>query len=373
MGVEPSGPALRATEYKRQSLIMNLQRAFGKINELGSNVVIASTQFLSRRKWLRTPDFSTDIVGQGSLRYRAIHDWCKADPAQYPVRNCHEMVIDSQGRLYLLTDHPKNNVLVLDVNGNVLNSWTLNSSSAHGLSLSRHGGDESLWICDPYDAKVVRTSLDGQVLQTLPGPHSLGIYGFSMPYAPTQTAIAPNGDIYVADGYGSQYVIQFDAAGHYIRHFGGKGNDLHHFDFAHGIAIDDRRGAGNEILLVTSRRQSCIKTFSLDGKYLGEISLPGGYPCRPVMYGKNMLISLCWSEAHMKANTGFVVILDQNNRLLSSLGGAAEVDGQGELVQLRPTYTCFRHVHDVCVDSMGNLYVCQWNAANSYPVKLESM
>jgi peptidylamidoglycolate lyase len=349
---------------------MNLQKAFGLVNAWGSDAFIGSTQLLSRLGWLRTPGESADTVGQGRFRYRVVRDWCKADPGKVPIRNCHEMVIDRLGRLYLLTDHPRNNVIVLGGDGQVVKHWTLNSKSAHGLTLHDHHGQECLWICDPYDAKVVCTSLDGQVMKTLPGPHALGIYSFAMPYAPTQTAIAPNGDVYVADGYGSQHVLQFDASGRYVRQFGGRGRRPQHLDFAHGIAIDPRRGRGHEILLVTSRRESRIKQFSLDGDYLGSIELPGGFPCRPVIHGQNLLVSLCWSQAHLKANTGFIVVLDENNRLLASLGGDAETDEHGVLRRLKPTYACFRHVHDVCPDSQGNLYVCQWNAAHTYPIKL---
>jgi hypothetical protein len=59
---------------------------------------------------------------------------------------------------------------------------------------------------------------------------------------PTETAVAPNGDIYVADGYGSDYIIQYNSKGQYIRHFGGKhnANPEHNLVNAHGVSIDLR-------------------------------------------------------------------------------------------------------------------------------------
>ncbi|NGY04812.1 6-bladed beta-propeller [Solimonas terrae] len=352
---------------------MSLQRAFGKLNELGSDAFIAGTRFLSKRNWVSTSSADARIVGAGAFRYRVDHDWCKAMPDAVPVKNAHEMAIDADGHLYLLTDHPRNNVIVFDRDGCVLDTWTLGLRGAHGLTIATQDGRQCLWICDPYAAQVIQTTLKGEVLRRLPGPHALGLYRALMPYAPTQTAVAPNGDIYVADGYGSQHVLQFDAAGNFIRHFGGKGSAPENLDFAHGIAIDSRKGRGHEVLLVTSRRQSCIKRFSLDGHYLGEIKLPGGYPCRPVLHGEHMLVSLCWSGAHMKPNSGFVVILDMHDRLCTALGGTATRDAQGELVALQSSYDCFHHVHDVCADLSGNLYVAQWNADGVYPWRLAAI
>lgn len=340
--------------------------------EIAGNIYIDGIQLLSRLRWLRTPRHDTDTLGQGPFRYRIDRHWCRANRMAMPVNNCHEMVIDSRQRLYLLTDYPRNNMLVLSPAGEVIDSWTLNSSGAHGLTLSRSNGTEFLWICDPYRPSVVKTTLDGKVLQTLPNPADIGVYTRSDPYAPTQTAVAANGDIYVADGYGSQYVIQFNANGNYIRRFGGKGKQNFNLNFAHGIAIDARI-PNRPVLLVTSRKASCIKRFTMDGDYLDEIRLPGGYPCRPVVYGDYILVSLCWSEAHLKPNSGFIIILDKDNHVCETLGGHAEIDDAGRLVRLKSDYSTFCHVHDVCADAMGNLYVCQWNAGKVYPYKLTKM
>jgi hypothetical protein len=347
-----------------------MQKLFRRMNAIGSNALIAGTQVLERAGLIRAPG-NVSVVGDGEYRYRVNRHWCQANPQLLPVNNCHEMVIDSQQRLYLLTDEPRNNVIVFDCQGKVLNHWTLNSSSAHGLTLVHEGGQEYLWICCPYEGRVVKTTLAGEVLMTLPDPQALGVYASTQPYLPTQVAVASNGDIYVADGYGSNYVVQFNARGEYLRRFGGKRAGDASLDFAHGIAIDNRRGAANEILLVTSRRESCFKQFSLQGDYIGTIPLPGAYPCRPVISGDKVLAGLCWSGAHLKPNTGFVVMLDADNRVCATPGGQARYNGQGKLQALVPDYSVFHHVHDVCADSAGNLYVCQWNAGKLYPWKLE--
>ena len=65
-------------------------------------------------------------------------------------------------------------------------------------------------------------------------------------------------------------------------------------------------------------------------------------------------------------------ILDKDNKVVSNPGGtkAEYKDGeiQGRMVQEQ---AIFNHCHDVCIDEDENIYVCQWNANQTYPVKLE--
>ena len=352
---------------------LSYQSLFGLFNQQLNDRFVGLIQLLSKLQLVKTPHKQARRLGQDDWTYEFQPDWSKADPNVVPIRNCHEMEIDKNGRLYLLTDHPDNNVVVYDLQGNLLDHWTLGMKSAHGLTMVDESNSQVLWICDAYSGKVVKTSLTGEVLQTLASPHELGIYRANQGYAPTQTAVAENGDIYVADGYGSQFVIQYSKDGEYIRHFGGKGLANSNLDFAHGIAIDSRAGKGKEVLLVTSRRQSCIKQFTLDGELIGKISLPGAFPCRPVIHREHIYIGLCWSGVHLKPNSGFVIVLDQNNEVCATLGGTAVLGATGSLHRLRSDYSSFHHVHDVTVDNDGNIYVCEWNAGGAYPVKLEKL
>lgn len=318
------------------------------------------------------PALSNDILGHGDFLYRAELGWGDLDPARTPVNNCHEMVMDSRGRLIMVTDEPRNNILIYDKAGTLLDSWGTDFPGGHGLTLWNAGGEEFLFITDPPQGRVAKTTLDGRVLLTIEHPSKVGAYGEEDRFQPTETAIGPNGDIYVADGYGSHWILQYDQRGEFIRKFGGRGDADEQFQTPHGVAIDHRDPAG-PTLLVTSRAHNAFKRFTLDGQYLSTVFLPGAYVCRPVIDGENVYSGVCWSRLrylNQTPNSGFVTILDGEDRVVSNPAGTAPEYRNGELQLMLQDVPVFKHCHDVCVDDEKNLYVCQWNADRSYPIKL---
>ena len=174
---------------------MTLHRHIAAANDLASRAFIGMTQWAVRRGLVRRPSLDTEEVGEGAFRYRVQRDLCRTTLERHPIENAHEMAFDAAGRLYLLTDHPRNNVLVFDPDGEVVDAWTLGMRGAHGLTLATEEGREVLYICDAYGPRVVKCTLSGEVLMTLPSPHHLGVYRAHEPYLPTQSAVAPNGDI----------------------------------------------------------------------------------------------------------------------------------------------------------------------------------
>ncbi|MCY4159264.1 MAG: 6-bladed beta-propeller [Bacteroidetes bacterium] len=317
-----------------------------------------------------------ELIGHGDYRYKVHRTWGQQDPAAIPVKNCHEMVQDRAGRLIMIGDDIRNNILIYDTSGNVLDTWGDEYPYGHGLTLWDEGGEEFLFICDNgFDGnpQVVKTTLAGNVVMKLPHPQEIGVYEESDAYHPTETAIGPNGDIYVADGYGAQWILQFNHEGEFIRRFGGKGDEDHQFQTAHGVCVD-LRNPDQPSLVCTSRGHNAFKRFSLSGEYLSTVFLPGAYVCRAVIH-KDMLYSgVCWSRLrylNQTPDSGFVTILDSNDRVVSNPGGTMPVYRDGELQLMLQAEPIFNHCHDVCVDKDENLYICQWNAGQTYPIKLE--
>lgn len=310
------------------------------------------------------------ILGHNQKRYRINTKWSQADVSKNPVNDCHEMVQDQKGRILLLTNETRNNVLIYDKNGKLLDAWGTEYPGAHGLTLFNENGADVLFICDNTRHQVIKTTIDGRVLMTLDYPKETGLYEKPEEYIPTETTIAPNGDIYVADGYGKDFIIQYDAQGRYIRHFGGRGEGPEHLLNAHGVCVDTRDQA-NPCLIVCSRQQNAFKRYDFEGKYLDSIELPGAWVCRPVIKGDYLYAAVLQSNSQQWKQSGFVTILDRQNKVVSNLAGSEPVYSDGRLQEMSQTIQAFEYPHDVCIDDEENLYVAQWNSGKTYPYKLE--
>jgi peptidylamidoglycolate lyase len=305
------------------------------------------------------------IIGHGNFQYRINQNWCTANQAEFPVKNCHEMAIDSTGRIFMTTDDTRNNILIFNKDGKITGAWGRDYPGAHGLTLHNENGIEFLYIADYERNQVIKTTLDGKVIQLFEWPADSGKYANKQEFHPTETAIAPNGDVFVADGYGKDYIVHYSPNGTLINVFGGP----EQLKNAHGIALDTR-DKNVPCWLVTSRAENQLKRFSLDGILLETISLPGAYICRPVVYQEHVFFAVLISQLPWDSGTGFVCILDKNNRVISAPGASTPRYEETLLQPLYQTIKAFKHPHDVLVDTDDSIYVTQWNSGNVYPTKL---
>lgn len=308
------------------------------------------------------------VYGQGAMRYSLDTNWGKLDPGKNPVNDCHEMIQDPSGRIILLTNETKNNILVYNSSGKLQEYWGHEFPGAHGLTLANENGTSFLFITDTAKHQVYKTTLDGKILLTISYPAETGVYSKPEAFVPTETAVADNGDFYIADGYGSQYIMRYDHKGKLLHHFGGKGEGDAHLDNAHGICIDKRKG--KPTLLITDRTRNCFKRFSMEGELLEVIHLPGACVCRPVIKGDHLYAAVLRSPSLEAAGTGFVTILDKDNKVVSNIGGTAPQYVDNKLQPMAQAEKIFVHPHDVCVDRDENLYVAQWASGKVYPYKL---
>ncbi len=345
---------------------------------LGANV--------GKHKRLKTEE---TLLGHGEYQYRLISDWAQISPTRTPLINCHEMVMDSKGRLIMIGDHTDNNILIFDKSGKLLDYWGTAYPGGHGLTLSKEGEEDFLFLADAgwyldkkgkwikHNGRVSKTTLEGKVLFDIGHPQTIGVYEPGQHFCPTEVAIAPNGDIYVADGYGQDFILQYDAQGRFIRKWGGheNGDTNYNLHNAHGVSID-LRDPERPMVVCASRNDNAYKFFTLEGKYIKTLSLPNMFVCRAVFDEQNLYAGVCWSTPKggsfdWRAHTGFMTILE-GDKVVSSPGGTPPQYLGGAL---QPTYQLAEkpifHGHDVCVDEDKNLYICQWNANHSAPLKLE--
>ncbi|RYZ98253.1 MAG: 6-bladed beta-propeller [Sphingobacteriaceae bacterium] len=327
---------------------------------------VAATSFLIMKDLFAKP--KGPIYGHNNRRYTMDKNWGVLNRDVTPVNDCHEMVQDSKGRIILTTNETKNNILIYNKSGKLINSWGHDFPGAHGLTLADENGSETLFITDYAKHEVYRTTLDGKNLLTITAPLEAGIYKKAEEFVPTEVAFDnTNGNFFVADGYGAQYVLHYDSKGKLLGYFGGKGEGDEHLDNAHGIVIDRRKG--KPTLLVTDRTRKCFKRFSMDGKLIEIIQLPGACVCRPVIKGKNLYAAVLMSHDMQKVGTGYVTILDKHNKVISNIGGTEPIYKDGQLQEMAQAEKIFVHPHDVCVDDDENLYVSQWASGKVYPYK----
>ena len=310
---------------------------------------------------------NSPVYGHNNMTYTLNSEWGNLNPSQTPVNDCHEMVQDSKGRIVLLTNETKNNVIVYNTSGKLIESWGHQFPGAHGLSIQHNGNEDFLFITDTDKHQVYKTTMDGSVLLTINAPKDIPAYQKPEAFVPTETTVLDNGEFYIADGYGAQHILHYDEKGNLKNAFGGRGEGDAHFDNAHGICVDKRNG--KPTLLITDRTRNAFKRFSLDGKLIEVIHLPGACMCRPVIKGDHLYAAVLRSPSLDNEKTGFITILDKNNKVVSNLGGSAPQYIGGVLQPMSQADKILIHPHDVCVDNEGSIYVAQWASGKVYPYK----
>jgi sugar lactone lactonase YvrE len=148
----------------------------------------------------------------------------------------------------------------------------------HGLHVDRAG---NIWVTDGLGRsgkghQVIKFSPDGKVLLTL-GKAGVAGSGPDEFNAPSAVYVAPNGDIFVADGHGGDTnarIVKFSPDGKFIKTWGKKGSAPAEFDIPHTLAMDSRGR-----LFVGDRQNNRIQIFDQDGVFIDQwfqFSRPSG-------------------------------------------------------------------------------------------------
>jgi peptidylamidoglycolate lyase len=308
-----------------------------------------------------------EILGQSPFRYRAYRHWGWLDRGHYPVKDCHGIAEDRNERIVLLTNDTHNNLIAYDKDGKFLLAWEKHFPTAHGLEIEDRRGEDHYWITD-HDVQCVSVcTADGRELHRT-GPEALASkYPDLKKYHPTNSAVMPDGDFFISDGYGSSFVHHMDPEGHYISSFGGTGTTPSNLSTPHAVWIDARFGKPS--LLVCDRGNEMLKWFSLAGELQQVVPVPGSQPSNVAPFDRNRNARFKNHIAIASLN-GMILVLDGANRVVSVIGGEPPEYVDGKLQPLQPFNYTFNHPHDVYADSTGALYVAQWWSNQSYPVKL---
>jgi hypothetical protein len=302
------------------------------------------------------------VLGTGNHTYEVTHDWGEL-PADIQYGNTHGVCEDSQGHIYIhhtvyATSEKSDSMVVFDHDGKFVKSWGKDfRGGAHGLHIRKEGSTEFLYLCDIQRGLVVKTTLAGEEVFTLGYPKDSEPYaqpgpdGKPLKYSPTNLAVAPNGDLYVGDGYGSSYVLQYSGDGKYIRTFGGPGKDAGQLQCPHGIAVDLR--SPSPILMVADRSNKRIQRFTLDGKHVDFIYGTNA-PCH-FNFFKN-------GDVVVPDLFARVTLMDKQNNIIENLGDDSSSDYMATRKLTRDHFVPGKFVcpHGACFDHEGNIFVVEW-------------
>jgi hypothetical protein len=303
------------------------------------------------------------VLGEGDHQYEAIHDWGTL-PDTIHFGNTHGVCEDSQGHIYIhhtvhSTSESADTIVVFDQDGRFVRSWGRQfRGGAHGLSIRKEGAEEFLYLCDFQHGIVTKRTLKGQEVFTLGYPAESPAYqpkdGSAVSYKPTNVAIAPSGDIYVGDGYGSSYINQYNQKAEFVRSFGGLGKDPGQLDCPHGLWIDTRAEA--PVLVVADRSNARLQRFTLDGRHIDFILGTTKMPCHFHERNGEVVIPDLWSK---------VVVIDRSNHVVAALGNgdySTQQEWRRAREQARTTFLPGKFLcpHGACFDHNGNIFVVEW-------------
>jgi hypothetical protein len=297
-------------------------------------------------------------------------------------------------------------LVAFDTHGRVLRVVDTGLTEGHGVTLVREDDVDYLWVSDPgfvfrcgtddgdpnwvplfgkgthcttNAPRVVKMSLDGQILAELPiPPHDPGIQAGPMgPYCPCGCAVdeerfGGTGDIWVADGYGSGVLHRFDKHGNHLSTItdGAAGQRL---ACPHAIFIDRRKQPPE--LYVADRVNTRVLVYDLDGQYLrsfGEEFLNS--PSDFAAWGDLLVVAELYSR---------LAVLGRDDTLVGYIGAdpdpganqgwptrpgwpnALAGDGRTEAPQLLD-HDRFNSPHGVAADPAGNLYISEWLLGGRY-------
>lgn len=293
----------------------------------------------------------------GDTTWVPVADWGQHE--DLAIGNTHGTVaVTPDGRVIYNTDGG-HGILVHDPSGELKGTFAGGFSGIHGMHLRIEDGVTYLYGAHLPKKQVVKLRLDGTHVWTIGVPMESGKYdGKPEAYNPTGIAVAPDGRIYVADGYGRNWIHIFGPDLKYRSSFGGPGNKDGTFHTCHNLAID---ASGVEpMLIVCDRENRRLQRFNLDGEFVDVVATGLRRPCSIAFWdGPNGERRAAIAELE-----GRVTIFDGEWKVLGHLG---DNDHEGERARNGVPKEAWRAgvttaPHGLTFDADGNLYVQDWNA-----------
>ena len=322
-------------------------------------------------------------IGTNEHAYDWIGDWARI-PESASARDgwAHPGLAVSAANEIITFHQGDPTLLVFDQSGELLRTIETGLTEGHGITLTREGDTDFLWIADtgakripqtdygyqtgPAGGQVVKLTLDGRVVLTLERP-SLEIYREGK-YQPTSVAVneerfGGNGDVWVADGYGQSYVhrySRFSKHGEYLGSINGEEGGGR-FATPHSLWIDVRKAEPE--LYIADRSNHRIQVYDVEGTFKRVVG--ADFLSSPSAFARDGDLLIV---AELRAR---LAVLDGDDRLVCYLGDNEAVcvkEGWPNMLNAKgvPTRTNrlepgkFNSPHGVGADRDGNIYVAEW-------------
>jgi len=306
------------------------------------------------------PSFAAEKVqpvrmGDGIMTFDTVPGWGLGDDGKSVIGSTHGgVVVDKSGNIYTSSSL---GVFVFSPEGKVIRRFVGDQyKDMHDLKIRDEAEGEFIYGARNNNAEGVKFNAQtGDIVLKLGFPQESGLKLDK--FNPTAMAVAANGDIFLADGYASQYIFKFDKNGKYLLHFGKAGNGLKEFNTAHGMVLDTRYEP-NRLLICDRNHQpkGRLLHYDLDGNFIDEVVTGLGMPTSAAVQGDYVSVP----DLH-----GRLVILDKSNTIIAVLGYNADMAKRGTngIPQDQWKEGVFSGTHGSYWDKDGNLYVQDWNVS----------
>jgi hypothetical protein len=311
------------------------------------------------------------LVGPEAHKYEIKHN-CVELPSQYTWQTTHNVAVDANNNVYVIhegrenqKDHPS--IFVFDEKGKFIRAFGQQfQGGGHGIEVRTEGSEQVLYVAAYQQVKMfAKLTLKGEIIWEKRAPTKAGVYHADEAanpakvwgrdrFLPTNFAFLPNGEFFLADGYGSFYIHRFDKDANWVSSFGGAGEGEGKFNTPHGLWVDDRDPA-NPKIVVTDRAHHTLQIFDMNGKY--ERTITGfGLPANVDRQGDLIMVP------ELRAR---VSLLDKDYKTVAALGddvARISADPKNTIRQNEASWLDgkFVHPHDACFDQKGNIYVAEW-------------
>ena len=295
--------------------------------------------------------------------YTVAANWLKLPDGRAQLGNQHgDVAVSSAGDVYVSVQDPAAGLQVYSPDGKFLRNVNGAPSDFHGFVIHKEdagadAGREFIYGATLRGQTIVKMTLDGAIVMTIGSASIPDQYKVrnarsnQLALLLTGLDVAPNGDIYVTDGYASDYIHRFDKTGKYITSFGGK-NAPYSFNTLHKLAIDTRFTPAR--LIACDRANNRVVHLSLDGQFLGVVAKDLLLPAAIVIDGDNAIVGEL---------TGRVTVLDKAGAVVTRIGANTEQGvGTNKLPPAQWREGFVLSPHGVALNAHGDLFISEFNA-----------